>query len=181
MGREESALLHSRLPTVFLVIPNYVYSSDFLRTDFIHALAGKFRIVVLLPMAADSYPRSPDIAYAPWRLQFPEFWTFWGKTIRVPLIRMFDHEPLIQRNYELSFGHWKRKLLRRLAFRLPFQLLDPRLQLRNFGQQRANNRLGFWRLASDDFFRDYRFHAHCCDTKSAFKSRSIRQEYTSGV
>ncbi|OHA08579.1 MAG: hypothetical protein A3B37_01780 [Candidatus Sungbacteria bacterium RIFCSPLOWO2_01_FULL_59_16] len=145
MGREESALLHSRLPTVFLVIPNYVYSSDFLRTDFIHALAGKFRIVVLLPMAADSYPRSPDIAYAPWRLQFPEFWTFWGKTIRVPLIRMFDHEPLIQRNYELSFGHWKRKLLRRLAFLFPKRFWNPdfisRLELRFLKSSPEFNRL----------------------------------------
>lgn len=113
------------MKTVFLVIPNYVYSSDFLRTRFIEALAEKVRVVVLLPMAADSYPRLPNVVYVPWHLQFPEFWTFWGKTIRVPLIRMFDHEPLIQRNYQLSFGHWKRKLLRRLALLFPKRFWNP--------------------------------------------------------
>ena len=47
---------------------------------------------------------------------------------------MFDHEPLIQRNYQLSFGHWKRKLLRRLAFLFPKRFWNPnfiaRLEMR---------------------------------------------------
>ena len=111
--------------TVFLFIPNYVYSSDLLRTRFIGELAERFRVIVFLPMPAGSYFQHPNITYVHWRLQFPGFWTFWGKTIRVPLIRMFDHEPLIRRNYELSFGHWKRRLLRRLAFLFPPHFWNP--------------------------------------------------------
>ena len=53
----------------------------------------------------------------------------------------------------------QRGVLRRLAFRLPFQRLDPRLQFRVVRQQRANDRLGFGRLASNDFFSDSRRHA----------------------
>ena len=111
--------------TVFLFIPNYVYSSDLLCTSFIRALAERMRVVVFLPMPADSYPRHPHLTYVSWRLQFPGFWAFWGKTVRVPLIRMFDREPLIQRNYQLSFGHWKRKLLRRSAFLFPQRFWNP--------------------------------------------------------
>lgn len=113
------------MSTIFLFIPNYVYSSDLLRTKFISTLAGHFRVIIFLPMAADSYFKHPNITYIPWSLQFPEFWTFWGKIIRVPLIRMFDHEPLIQRNYQLSFGHWKRKLLRKAAFLFPKHFWNP--------------------------------------------------------
>lgn len=113
------------MPTLFLFIPNYVYSSDFLRTNFIAALAARFRVVVLSLLEPAGYPEHPNIVYLPWRIQFPAFWTFWGKTVRVPLIRMFDHEPLIRRNYELSFGHWKRKLLRRLAFLFPKRFWNP--------------------------------------------------------
>ncbi len=111
--------------TVFLFIPNYVYSSDLLRTRFIAALAERLRVIVFLPVAPDPYPQHPNVTYLPWRLQFPDFWTFWGKTVRVPLIRMFDHEPLVQRNYQLSFGHWKRKALRRAAFFFPKYFWTP--------------------------------------------------------
>ena len=137
--------LFSAVKTIFLLVPNYVYSSDFLRTEFLPALSEKFRVVVLMPMAADSYPRVPNVVYVPWRLQFPEFWTFWGKTVRVPLIRMFDHEPLIQRNYQLSFGHWKRKLLRRMAFLFPKRFWNPdfitRLELRSLRYSSEFDRL----------------------------------------
>src|SRR3990172_1843925 len=53
----------------------------------------------------------------------------------------------------------QRRVLRRLTLPLPFQLLDPRPQLDNLRQQRPNNRLGFRRLAGNDFFRDYQRHA----------------------
>ena len=52
----------------------------------------------------------------------------------------------------------QRGVLRRLAFRLPFQRLDPCFQFRNVRQQRANDRLGLGRLASNDFFSDSRRH-----------------------
>ncbi len=113
------------MKTLFLFVPNYVYSGDLLRTPFIGALKERFRVFVLLPMASDSYPQHPDVTYVPWKLNFPAFWNFWGKTVRVPLIRMFDHEPLVQRNYQLSFGHWKRKLLRRAASLFPRYFWNP--------------------------------------------------------
>ncbi len=113
------------MKTVFLFIPNYVYSSDLLHTHFIRTLAERVRVIIFLPMSADAYLKHPNITYISWALQFPSFWTFWGKTIRVPLIRMFDHEPLIQRNYQLSFGHWKRKVLRRIAFLFPKRFWNP--------------------------------------------------------
>lgn len=113
------------MKTIFLFIPNYVYSSDLLRTKFISELAERFRIIAFVAMDSKPYVVHENITYVPWSLQFPSFWTFWGKTIRVPLIRMFDHEPLIQRNYQLSFGHWKRKLLRRIAFLFPAHFWNP--------------------------------------------------------
>jgi hypothetical protein len=48
----------------------------------------------------------------------------------------------------------QRGVLRRLAFHQPLQRLDPRLQFRVVRQQRANDRLGFGRLTSNDFFSD---------------------------
>ena len=48
-------------------------------------------------------------------------------------------------------------------------------------QQQANDGLGFRRLAGNDFFRDYRFHAHCCATRPAFESRSLCQQNVTGV
>ncbi len=113
------------MKTIFLFIPNYVYSSDLLRTNFIRGLAEKFRVIVFVAIPPDPYFKHPNIVYIPWQLQFPDFWMFWGKTIRVPLIRMFDHEPLIQRNYQLSFGHWKRRLLRRVALLFPKSFWNP--------------------------------------------------------
>jgi hypothetical protein len=41
--------------------------------------------------------------------------------------------------------------------------------------------LGFRRLAGNDFFRDYRFHANCCGTKAARESRSIYPENASAA
>lgn len=113
------------MKTVFLSVPTYVYSSDFLHTRFIAALAERCRVVILLPMAAAGYPQHPHVTYRSWNVQFPRYWNFWGRSIRVPLIRSFDHEPLIQRNYLLSFGHWKRKLLRRSAFLFPKGFWNP--------------------------------------------------------
>ncbi len=71
---------------------------------------------------------------------------------------------------------WQRGVLRRLALRLPFQLLDPCFQLGNLRQQQADDGLGFRRLAGDDFFGDYRFHANGFGTQPARESESIRQE-----
>jgi hypothetical protein len=50
----------------------------------------------------------------------------------------------------------QRGVLRRLAFHLPLQLLDPRFQFGNPRKQQADDGLGVRRLASNDFFRDDR-------------------------
>ena len=75
----------------------------------------------------------------------------------------------------------QRGILRRLALPLPLEFLDPRFQLGNLRQQQPDDRLGFRRLASDDFFRDYQSHAHCCCTKPVFKSRSVYRKHAPGA
>ncbi|NQT40284.1 MAG: hypothetical protein HQ581_22515 [Planctomycetes bacterium] len=67
----------------------------------------------------------------------------------------------------------QRRVLRRLAFDLTSQFPNLSFQLRDSAQQIANNRPGFRRLTSNQFIGDVRFHAHCCDTKPAFESRSV--------
>jgi hypothetical protein len=52
----------------------------------------------------------------------------------------------------------QRGVLRRLPLSLPFQDFDPRPQLGNLCQQRPNDYLSLWRLAGNDFFRDYQRH-----------------------
>ena len=76
----------------------------------------------------------------------------------------------------------QRGVLRRLAFRLPFQLLDPRFQFRDFRQQRANDRLGFGRLASNDFFGNIQRHGPLCRRNGPSVSRSVhRKQSPQGV
>jgi hypothetical protein len=53
----------------------------------------------------------------------------------------------------------QRRILRRLAFHLPFPLPNPRFQLGNLRQQHPDDGLGLRRLAGDDFFRDSQQHA----------------------
>ena len=65
----------------------------------------------------------------------------------------------------------QRGVLRRLAFDLPSQV-PIRLQLRNLRQQRADDRLRFRRLASNQFFRDDR-PCPLLSPKPAFMSRSV--------
>jgi hypothetical protein len=63
----------------------------------------------------------------------------------------------------------------RLAPHLPTQFLNLRLQIGKVRQWHADSRLSFRRLASNQFFRDYRLHAHPCDTNPAFMSRSVSE------
>ena len=67
----------------------------------------------------------------------------------------------------------QRGVLRRLALSLPFQFLNPRPQLGIFHQQHTDDGLGFRRLASDAFFRDYQRHA----TVVAHKRRSSPDQF----
>ncbi len=66
----------------------------------------------------------------------------------------------------------RRRVLRRLAFHLPSQLLKLRFQFRQSSQQRANHRLGFRRLTGDAFFREMQRHAIYVAEK-AYVSRPV--------
>jgi hypothetical protein len=110
--------------TVFLFISNFVYSSDFLRTEYIKYLSSKYRVVIFMPESAfvtdnKPYYKNDNIIYISWQLQFPKFWNFFGKYLRYSLIRKYDFEPVIQRNQEQGFKDWRRKILRFFSYIAP--------------------------------------------------------------
>lgn len=112
------------MKTVFLSIPNFVYSADFLRTDYIKYLSSKYKVVVFIPPEAfcednKPYYKDENIVYVPWEIQFPSFWNLFGKYLRYSLIRTFDFEPVIVRNRENGLKNWKRKILRYISFLFP--------------------------------------------------------------
>lgn len=118
------------MQTVFLFIPNYVYTSDLLKTRYINKLAERFRVVVFLPfgaLAAGSYLQLANVTYREWALEFPAFWERMNEFGRIPLIRKFDYEPVIQRHYR-SNPFWKSRkarAIRLLGRLLPAVFLTP--------------------------------------------------------
>lgn len=84
------------MKTIFLCIPNYVFTSDLLRTRYIEYLSSKYRVVVFTPMlgpeeaVAGNYPQSLNITYIKWPLQHPRLLSRF-KLLRISLIREFDH------------------------------------------------------------------------------------------
>lgn len=112
------------MKTVFLFISNFVYSSDFLRTEYIKHLSSKYNVVIFMPPQAfckDNRPyySSKNITYIPWSVQFPKFWNFFGKYLRYSLIRKYDFEPVVKRNKEKGLNDWRRKLLSRISYIMP--------------------------------------------------------------
>lgn len=112
------------MKTVFLFIPSFVYSSDFLRTDYIKYLSSKYKVIVFIPPQAlckdnKSYYISSNITYVEWSVQFPKFWNFFGKFLRYSLIRTFDFEPVVKRNRMKGLKDWRRGLLRFISFAFP--------------------------------------------------------------
>ncbi|MEK7590447.1 MAG: CDP-glycerol glycerophosphotransferase family protein [Patescibacteria group bacterium] len=83
------------MKTLFLFIPNYVYSSDLLYTHFIRKLAERHKIIVFSPVfyktPSDAYYQSPNIVYIPWEVQYPAFWLRFNKTFRWSLLTEFDY------------------------------------------------------------------------------------------
>ena len=115
------------MKTVFLFIPNYVYSSDLLRTEYIKYLSGKYRVIVFLPpfifqnLPQHNYYRNPNIVYAEWRMRNERLLGLF-KLLRVSCVKQFDQLTSVQLNYKFFFGDWKRKFLRKISSFLPMVL-----------------------------------------------------------
>lgn len=112
------------MKTVFLFVSNFVYSSDFLRTEYIQYLSSKYKVVVFMQPQAfckdnKTYFISPNVTYVPWTTQFPKFWNIFGKYFRYSLIRKYDFEPVIVRNQEQGMKDWKRRFLRYVSYIAP--------------------------------------------------------------
>ncbi|OHA32401.1 MAG: hypothetical protein A2928_00130 [Candidatus Taylorbacteria bacterium RIFCSPLOWO2_01_FULL_45_15b] len=114
--------------TVFLFIPNYVYSSDFLHTTYIQHLSSLCNVIIFAPpdlLNGGNYWQGPNLTYIEWNLQHPRFWIVFGKLLRYSLIRRFDTEPVVIRNRRKGMRDWKRKVLRTISYLLPPFLLQP--------------------------------------------------------
>jgi hypothetical protein len=112
------------MKTVFLFVPNFVYSSDLLRTEYIKYLSSKYRVVVFIPPQAfckDNKPyfKNENITYLPWKIQYPKFWNFFGKYLRYSFIRKYDFEPVIIRNREQGMKDWRRRFLQYISYIAP--------------------------------------------------------------
>src|SRR3989344_1427066 len=110
--------------TLFLVIPNFVFSSDLLRTEYIKYLPEKYRVVVFSPIfklnPPGGYYQSPNIIYIPWEAEHPKLWLLFNKTLRLALIREFDNLEYhkLREKTQLNMN-WQRKLLKFFAGLLP--------------------------------------------------------------
>lgn len=82
--------------TVFLVIPNHIFASDLLRTDYIKYLSDIYNIVVVSPIIgskeADNfgYFNSGNILYIKRNLDHSRFWNVF-KFLRITLVNKFDY------------------------------------------------------------------------------------------
>lgn len=119
------------MKTVFLFVPNFVYSSDLLRTEYIHYLATKYRVVVFAPpeilYGGKPYPELQNVKYIAWKLYQPKFWLLFGDYLRSPLIRKYDFEPVVQKSRNRGYTDWRRKMMRMLGFVIPSGWITPEL------------------------------------------------------
>lgn len=118
------------MKTVFLFIANYVYTSDFLETEYIKYLSSKYKVVVFMPKAAlqsRNYYQNNNILYIGWDLHYPKFWNLFGKQLRYSLSRVFDNEPVLQRNYAKNLKGIKRRGLRIISYLFPKSFFNPKL------------------------------------------------------
>lgn len=108
--------------TVFLAVPNYVFSTDLLRTRYLEYLASKYRVVVLTPFldqakaAEQKYYQSADVTYVQRKLENSMFWSLF-KFLRICWVSEFDYLDSIKYfyfrpNYQ---NNWKRRLFRLLG------------------------------------------------------------------
>ncbi len=105
--------------TVFLALPNYIATSDLLRTKYIEYLSSKYRAVVLTPMIdaeiakQRNYLQSSNVFYEKLRAASPKFWEFF-KFLRISLVNEFDYLASIRHWYKRPNykNNWKRRILR---------------------------------------------------------------------
>ncbi len=117
------------MKTIFLFVPNFVYSSDLLRTEYIKYLCTKFRVVVFAPAeiikGGKSYPQSGNITYIEWPIYKEKFWLIIRSYFRNPLIRKYDFEPVIQKHRMRGYKDWRRKLMRTVGLLIPSGWITP--------------------------------------------------------
>lgn len=116
------------MKTLFLFIPHYVFSSDLLHTDFIKELSANYRVIIFSPIfksnPAANYYQSPNLEYITWSEEYPKFWLFFTKTLRLSLIREFDQLKYFQLRRLMKINlNWQRKLLRTLSWFIPRKFL----------------------------------------------------------
>ncbi len=123
--------MKNSLKTIFLFIPNFVYSSDLLRTDYILYLATKFNVVVFAPpeilKGGTPYPELENVMYIEWPIYQKKFWLIFGSYLRNPLIRKYDFEPVIQKHRMRGYTDWRRSVMRAFGFLIPSGWLTPDL------------------------------------------------------
>ncbi|TSC63112.1 MAG: hypothetical protein G01um101448_97 [Parcubacteria group bacterium Gr01-1014_48] len=119
------------MKTVFLFIPNFIYSSDLLRTEYIQYLSTKYRVIVFaLPEilhGGKPYPKLAHATYIPWELYQPKFWILFGDFLRNPLIRKYDFEPVIRKHRNRGYADWRRKVMRMIGLLVPSGWITPEL------------------------------------------------------
>ncbi len=112
--------------TIFLVIPNHIFTSDLLRTRYIKYLSSKYKVVVFTPFIDEElakrkgYLKSDDVIYIKWNIQSPRFWSLF-KFLRISCVNEFDYLTSIRYWYKRPnyTEHTKRKIIRILS--LPFK------------------------------------------------------------
>lgn len=117
------------MKTVFLCVPNYIASSDLLRTKYISYLAAKYRVVILTSFLdtdkarAGGYFQSPNLAYEHRPTEHSRFWDFF-KSLRISLVNEFDYLISIRYWYRRPNykNNWKRRVLRFLGRSFSFFL-----------------------------------------------------------
>ena len=116
------------MKTIFLFIPHYFYSSDLLRTNYIKYLATKYKVIVFSPIFSlnpiDNYYQSPNVTYLACESQYPKFWLFFNKLLRVSLIREFDNLEYHKLRAKTGINlNWKRKFLKLFSKLIPAPLV----------------------------------------------------------
>src|SRR3989344_5573920 len=116
---------------IILVIPNYVFSSDLLQTEFIKNLADNHEVVVLSPIFLSNSPanyyQSPKIKYLYWDTEHHKFWTFFTRVLRISLIREFNHLEYYQlRRLTKVNLNWQRNILMKISWLIPRKLITTR-------------------------------------------------------
>ncbi len=110
------------MKTIFLCVPNYIFTSDLLRTKYIEYLSSKYRVVVLTPMidaeaaAARHYFQSPNVIYIKREMENPKLWSRF-KFLRIALVGEFDYLTSMKHFYKRPnyLHNWRRRFLRTIG------------------------------------------------------------------